>query len=118
ALVSDTELERGQISQSAVHQLAGPPRGAESDVMGVDGQDRQTAGCGVECDPGAGGSQTNDNEIDQVGGAGQSGVDRRAHGVRYLAMSSASCASRSTSLMPLSAIVVLDTVNPWAVSMT
>src|SRR5699024_4802354 len=118
AFVSDTELERGQVSQAAVHQLAGPPRGAEGDVVGVDGQDRQPAGCGIERDPGTRRSQAYDDELDLVGGTGQSGVDRRAHGARYLPTRSASCAARSVSLTPLSAIVVLDSVNPWAVSMT
>ena len=53
ALVRHAELPLGEVAQAAVHELGGPPRGAEGQVVRVDGQHGEPAGDRVERGPGA-----------------------------------------------------------------
>ena len=69
ALVGDADLAVGEVAQAAVHQLGRPARGAERQVVGVDGQHREPAGRGVEGDTGAGHAEAGDDQVDLVGQA-------------------------------------------------
>ena len=82
-------------------------------VFGVDGEDGQSAGGGVECYAGAGCPQPHHQQVDIGGHAFESRLD---HGVRNLSVISNSPASRSAALTWSSAMVCWESAKPWAAS--
>ena len=82
ALVRDSDLAVREIAQAAVHELGGPARGPEGEVVGVHGKRGQSAGGRVERDAGAGDAESDDDHVDVVGEARDSVADeaRGAHG--------------------------------------
>ena len=75
ALVGDADLAAGQVAQAAVHELGRPARGAEGQVVGVDGEHRQAAADRVECDAGPGDAEPDHDDVDLGGRVGQAGGD-------------------------------------------
>ena len=73
--MGDADLADGQVAEPAVHQLGGPPRRAEGEVVGVDGEHGQPAGHRVEGDAGAGDAEADDDHVDLGRGVGQAGGD-------------------------------------------
>ena len=88
----DADVARGQIAQTAVHELGTPPAGAERQIVLLDQHDRQSATGGVQGDPGSGDATADDDDVDasdvpefgQVAGpAGGVEGGEVAHGARY-----------------------------------
>ena len=82
ALLGDRELALGEVAQAAVDQLRRPARGAEGEVVRVDGEHGETAGDGVEGNAGAGDPEADHHDVDPVGDAGQAGSDAAPSGLQ------------------------------------
>ena len=54
----------GEVAQAAVHELGGPARRAEGEVVLVDREHRQAAGDRVERDAGAGDAEADHDDVD------------------------------------------------------
>ncbi len=80
ALVGDADLAGGQVAKAAVHELRGPARGAEGQVVRIDGEHRVPAADRVEGDPGAGDAEPDDHDVDLGGRVDQAGGDPSGHG--------------------------------------
>ena len=117
ALVGDADLTRGEVAQPAVDELGRPARGAEREVVGVDGEHRQAPGDRVERDPGAGDAEPDDDHVDVGGRAVEPGCDPgRGHGVSIRVRRVASSSSSSASETSSSTIVCAEITKPWVVS--
>jgi hypothetical protein len=73
--VGDADLAAGQVAQAAMHELRRPARGAERQVVRVDGEHRQAAADRVEGDARAGDAEADHHDVDLGGRVGQAGGD-------------------------------------------
>ncbi len=100
-LVGDADLAVGEVAQPAVHELAGPSRRPEREVVGVDGEHGQPARHGVEGDAGPGDAEPDDEDVDLARHLVEPGPDpaaaHRSTARRTTCSSSASRASSETS---------------------
>ena len=62
----DADIAGGEVAQATVGQFRGPAGGAEGDVVGVDEEDVEAAGRGVQGDPRTGHPRADDDEVDPL----------------------------------------------------
>ena len=116
ALAGDRELALREVAQAAVDELGRPARRAERQVVRVDCEHRQAAGDGVEGDTGAGDAEADHHDVHLVGDAVEAGDDasgRLHQGSSARATARAYSASRSSSPIRSSVIVIAEKTNPW-----